>query len=224
MAGRMVKLLREHGLAFTMFGIFAATLIGLSFVGWDTYNQEQADHGEATVGFVAYLGTPNFGEAVFENWESEFLQMAAYVVLTIWLVEKGSSESKPPEGDPELDADPRSARRDPNAPGPVRRGGWQLSLYENSLGIVFAMLFLLSIALHALGGASEYNANRKAHGERPVSVGTFVTTSTFWFQSFQNWQSEFLAVGSLVTLSVYLRQRGSPESKPAAAPHDRTGS
>jgi hypothetical protein len=215
---------RDHGLAISLFALFGCFLIAQSVTGWRANNDDLSEHGEPTLRYGSYLSTGHFVEATFENWESEFLQMAAYVVLTIWLVEKGSSESKPPEGDPELDADPRSARRDPNAPGPVRRGGWQLSLYENSLGIVFAMLFLLSIALHALGGASEYNANRKAHGERPVSVGTFVTTSTFWFQSFQNWQSEFLAVGSLVTLSVYLRQRGSPESKPAAAPHDRTGS
>jgi hypothetical protein len=215
--------IRDHGLALTMFGLFAIFLVAESLTGWRAHNGDLRDHGEPTLSYGSYLTTGHVVEATFENWESEFLQMAAYVVLTIWLVQKGSSESKPPGGDDALEADPRNARDEPDVPGPVRRGGWQLTLYENSLGIVFAVLFLLSIALHALGGTSEYNSDRRAHGDPPVSVGRFVTTSTFWFQSFQNWQSEFLAVGSLVTFSVFLRQRSSPESKPVAAPHDRTG-
>ena len=216
--------IRDHGLALALFGLFAIFLIAQSITGWRAHNADLSDHDEQTLSYGSYLTTGHFVEATFENWESEFLQMAAYVVLTIWLVEKGSSESKPPEGDREVDADPRNARHAPDTPGPVRRGGWRLTLYENSLGIAFAILFLLSITLHALGGASEYNEDRMAHGDPPVSVGSFVTTSTFWFQSFQNWQSEFLAVGAVVTLSVFLRQRGSPESKPVAAPHDQTGS
>ena len=150
--------------------------------------------------------------------------MAAYILLTVWLVQKGSSESKPPEGDPEIDADPRTQEHQKDAPRPVRKGGLWLVLYENSLGLAFAILFLLSITLHALGGAREYSAEQVAHGGAPVSFGQFVTTSTFWFQSFQNWQSEFLAVGTIVVLSIFLRQRGSPESKPVAAPHAQTGS
>jgi uncharacterized protein DUF6766 len=106
----------------------------------------------------------------------------------------------------------------------MRSGGWRLKAYENSLAIAFTALFLMSIALHALGGAKEYSAEQVAHGEPPVGVGRFVTTSAFWFQSFQNWQSEFLAVGSLVVLTIFLRQRGSPESKPVAAPHTETES
>jgi len=149
--------------------------------------------------------------------------MASYVLLTIWLVQKGSSESKPPGGDPSKDADPRSVTELERAPGPVRRGGWRLVLYENSLGIALALLFMLSFVLHAIGGAREYSAEQVAHGQQPVSAMHFVTTSTFWFQSFQNWQSEFVAVGSIVVLTIFLRQRGSPESKPVAAPHHETG-
>lgn len=162
--------IKDHGLALAMFGLFAAFLVAQSITGWQAHNADLSDHEEQTLSYGSYMTTGHFVEATFENWESEFLQMAAYVVLTIWLVQKGSSESKPPEGEQEVDADPRKARRDPDAPGPVRRGGWLLRLYENSLGIAFAILFLLSITLHALGGASEYklgtNGTRRSAGER----------------------------------------------------------
>lgn len=219
----MRTFIRNHGLSLTLLSLFAIFLGAQSLTGWNSHNDDLKDHGGLTLSYPSYLTTGHFVEATFENWESEFLQMGAYVLLTIWLVEKGSSESKPPEGDDEVDADPRQTRHHTKVPGPVRRGGWQLTLYENSLGLAFVALFLLSITLHALGGVREYNAERLMHGDQPVSVGQFITTSTFWFQSFQNWQSEFLAVAVLVLLSVVLRQRGSPESKPVAAPHDHTG-
>jgi hypothetical protein len=215
--------LRENGLSIAMFGLFGVFLVGQALTGWNAYNTEQREHLQPTVGLGSYLTTGHFVEATFENWESEFLQMASYVLLTIWLVQKGSSESKPPGGDPAKEADPRSASDLAQAPGPVRRGGWQLRLYENSLGIALALLFALSFALHALGGARDYNAEQVAHGRQAVSTMEFVTTSTFWFQSFQNWQSEFVAVGSIVVLTIFLRQRGSPESKPVAASHHDTG-
>ena len=219
----MRRRLRDNGLALALFSLFAIFLAAQSVTGWRTYNNDQAEHGEPTSSFGSYLTTGHFVEATFENWESEFLQMAAYVLLTVWLVQKGSSESKPPGGDPELEADPRGQAEKEGAPAPVRSGDWRLAIYEHSLSIAFTTLFLLSIAMHALGGAREYSAEQVAHGQPPVSVGTFVTTSAFWFQSFQNWQSEFLAVGSIVVLSIFLRERGSPESKPVAAPHDETG-
>jgi hypothetical protein len=215
--------LRDNSLSIVLFGLFAIFLMGQSLTGWRTYNAQQEEHREPTVGFGTYLTTGHFVEATFENWESEFLQMASYVLLTIWLIQKGSSESKPPGGDPEKDADPRSVPDLERAPGPVRRGGWHLTLYENSLGIALALLFVLSFVLHALGGAREYSAEQVAHGQPPVGAMEFVTTSTFWFQSFQNWQSEFVAVGSIVVLTIFLRQRGSPESKPVAAPYHDTG-
>ena len=218
----MSRRLRENSLSIVLFGLFAVFLLGQSLTGWHAYDAEQREHHEPTVGFGTYLTTGHFVEATFENWESEFLQMASYVLLTIWLVQKGSSESKPLAGDPEKDADPRSGSDPVRAPGPVKRGGWRLVLYENSLGIALILLFILSFLLHALGGAREYSAEQVAHGQEPVSTVGFVKTSTFWFQSFQNWQSEFVAVGSIVVLTIFLRQRGSPESKPVAAAHRDT--
>jgi uncharacterized protein (DUF486 family) len=217
------RCLRENSLSIVLFGLFGVFLVGQSLSGWRAYDEQQREHHEPTVGFGAYLTTGHFVEATFENWESEFLQMASYVLLTIWLVQKGSSESKPLAGDLESDADPRSGADLERAPGPVKRGGWQLVLYENSLGIALALLFVLSFLLHALGGAREYSAEQVAHGQEPVSTAEFVKTSTFWFQSFQNWQSEFVAVGAIVVLTIFLRQKGSPESKPVAAPHQETG-
>jgi hypothetical protein len=217
----MLHRLRNHSLSIALFGLFVLLLLAQSVTGWHSYNSDQKEHLEPTSSYLAYLTTGPFVEATFENWESEFLQMGAYILLTVWLVQKGSAESKPLDGDPDLDAEARPVT---GAPGPVRKGGWRLRLYENSLGLAFVILFLLSITLHALGGAREYSAEQTAHGKAPVSVGRFVTTSTFWFQSFQNWQSEFLAVGAITVLSIFLRQKGSPESKPVAAPHGQTGS
>lgn len=220
----MRRWVRENGLSIALFSLFVLFITAQSLTGWRSFNGDQTEHHLRTLSYGSYLTSAHFVEATFENWESEFLQMASYVLLTVWLVQKGSSESKPLNGDPELDADPRTQRDQEDAPGPVRKGGLRLLLYENSLGLAFAILFLISTTLHALGGAREYNVEQLAHGGAPVSFGQFVTTSTFWFQSFQNWQSEFLAVGTIVVLSIFLRQRGSSESKPVAAPHSQTGS
>jgi hypothetical protein len=218
------RFVREHSLSIvTLTAFLVIWLGGQAWAGHRTYNEEQRSHGEPTVGFGEYLTTAHFGEATFENWESEFLQMGVYVLLTAWLVQKGSAESKPPEGDPRLDEDPRDHRHDPDAPWPVRRGGWVLRLYENSLGIALLALFVVAFTGHLVAGAHEFNAGQMAHGEPQVSTVGYLFRSQFWFESLQNWQSEFLAVGTLVVLSVYLRQRGSPESKPVHEPHHATG-
>jgi hypothetical protein len=214
--------LRNSKLAYACFALFALFLVAQSLTGWRAYDADQRDHHEPTVGYARYLTTGHFVEATFENWESEFLQMAAFVLLTVFLVQRGSAESKADGGNPS-DEDPASHAGDPDAPWPVRRGGLALTLYENSLLIAFAVLFVGSVIGHALGGAREYSAEQQAHGGAAVGVGMFMTTSSFWFQSFQNWQSEFLAVGAIVVLSIFLRQRGSPESKPVHAPHAQTG-
>jgi hypothetical protein len=219
----MRRWIYEHSLSLVMFGLFFMTLFGTSAAGHRSYNQEQRDHHEAEIGYGKYLSTGNFIEAVFENWESEFLQMGTYVLFTVWLREKGSPESKSLEGDEPQDADPRRARN-PDRPWPVRVGGWFLKLYENSLSIALLFLFVASWLMHAFGGYRDFNQEQLAHGGHIVSMWKFVTTSEFWFQSFQNWQSEFMAVGALAVLAIWLRQRGSPESKPVAAPHDETGS
>ena len=170
------------------------------------------------------MRTAHFGEATFENWESEFLQMGSYVLLTVALRQRGSSESKKLEGEDPVDEDPANHRNDPDAPWPVRRGGIALTLYKNSLSIAFIVMFLLSWWLHAVTGARSFGADQIAHGSTAVSTWGYMHRATFWFESFQNWQSEFLAVASIVVLSIFLRQEGSPESKPVHAPHSQTGS
>ena len=188
------------------------------------YNEDQQEHGQPTVNFTTYLGTAHFLEATMENWESEFLQMFFFVVLTAFLFQKGSAESKKLDEKEPVDRDPRKSRNKKDAPWPVRQGGLVLKLYEYSLSLAFLLLFLMSFTLHAAGGAREYNEDQREHG-RPEQVTTieYMGTSRFWFESFQNWQSEFLAVGAMVVLSIFLRHRGSPESKPVDAPHSETG-
>jgi hypothetical protein len=211
--------------------IFVACLFGQSLTGWRVYNQDEQEHGGETVGYGRYFLTGHFVEATFENWESEFLQMGMFVFLTAFLVQKGSAESKKPEGEggeeeqEEDDGGEQRARRDgSDAPWPVRRGGWVLKIYENSLSLAFFILFLIAFVLHAMGGAAEFSQEQLAHGQKAVSTLAFLATSQFWFESFQNWQSEFLAVLAMVVLSIFLRQKGSPESKPVEKPHDATGS
>jgi hypothetical protein len=218
----MRRVLRDNGLSIAMFALFLIFLVAQSVAGWKADNSDLQEHRQPPESYGEYLTSGAFVEATFENWESEFLQMGAYVVLTALLIQKGSPESKNPEGD-ESDQDPRDQRDDPEAPGPVKRGGLVLSLYEHSLSAALFALFLLSFVLHALGGHAEFNQQQLEHGEAAVSLWSFVTSSQFWFQSMQNWQSEFLAVAALIVLSIFLRQRGSPESKPVAAPHAKTG-
>ena len=171
---------------------------------------------------LKYLSTGDFVEATFENWESEFLQMGMYVVLAAFLYQRGSSESKPLNEPAPQDQDPRDAIANQSTPWPVRRGGWVLALYEHSLAIAYFVLFFASWALHAMGGAKAFNEEQLQHGEAAISVWRYVTTSQFWFESMQNWQSEFIAVAAIVGLSIFLRQRGSAESKPVAEPHRHT--
>jgi hypothetical protein len=220
----MRKFLRENGLTVALLGVFLLSVIGQVIAGRLEYNSERVSHGSPPVSIARYVTTGHFQESTFENWESEFLQMAAFVILTIFLRQKGSSESKKLEGREPVDEDPRNARKKRSAPWPVRRGGWVLRAYESSLSVALVGLFLFSFAMHAHGGAREQRENALQHGEEPVrSVAEYVTTSRFWFESFQNWQSEFLSVAVLVVFTIYLRQRGSPQSKPVAAPHHETG-
>jgi hypothetical protein len=216
--------LRENGLSLTLLALFLICLAGQAMAGWLAYREEAQAHGYPMLGLLPYLGSGHFLEAVFENWESEFLQMGAYVILTSFLFQKGSSESKKPDEENPQDQDPRAHAGDPGAPALVRQGGWKLRLYEHSLSLALAAFFLLSFAGHALAGAREYRLEQVAHGEPAPGLLEYVSSSRFWFESLQNWQSEFLAVFALVVLSIFLRQRGSPESKPVAAPHAETGS
>lgn len=219
----MRRRLQQNSLSLVAFGLFLFTIVfGQSISGHRVYNEEQKEHGEAPVGMAEYLTTGHFLEATAENWESEFLQMGAYVLLTVWFRQKGSAESKRLDEQEPEDADPREDLR-PDSPGPVKKGGLVLALYKNSLSFAFFGLFLISFGLHALGGAREYSSEQVAHGGQEVSTSEYLRTSQFWFESMQNWQSEFLAVGAIVTFTIFLRQQGSPESKPVAAPHSETG-
>jgi hypothetical protein len=224
---RMRRFLHENGLSIAAFSLFLVCLVGQFITGLHEYNENQREHQQPAVRAAEYLRSGHFIEVTFENWESEFLQMAAFVLLTVMLRQKGSPESKKLDGDEEVDEDARdvvrSAKRRGNAPWPVRRGGIALKIYEHSLSLALMSLFLMSFALHAIGGRANYNEEQLAHGGEPLSTLSYVGTSRFWFESFQNWQSEFLAVGALFMLTIWLRERGSPQSKPVAAGHDETG-
>jgi hypothetical protein len=215
------KFARENGLTLVMTGLFVFALGGQIVAGFADYNQDQVDHGEPSVSVGQYLTTGHFGEAVFENWESEFLQMGLFVLLTVWLRQKGSPESKSLEGTEAADREP-----DPNrshAPWPVRTGGIAKTIYRHSLAIALLTLFAISFGLHVATGAAEFSAEQIAHGGSGVSPIGYLTTSRLWFESFQNWQSEFMSIAALVILAIFLREKGSPESKPVDAPHTETG-
>ncbi len=220
----MRRFLRNNGLSIVLFGLFFFTfLVGQSIVGHREHNNDQQEHGQPTITYVEYLGSAHFLEATMENWESEFLQMFFYIILTVFLYQKGSAESKDPDKEEAVDRDPGQSKDKKDAPWPVRKGGWVLKLYENSLALAFLIFFLLSFFLHAVGGTGVYNQEQLTHGGEQVSTIGYMETSRFWFESLQNWQSEFLAMGAMVLLSVWLRQKGSPESKPVDSPHSKTG-
>lgn len=224
MKSNMLKrFINENSLSLTLFGLFAVFLFGLSVAGQRHYNQEAEAHHQATVTYTQYLGSGEFIEAVFENWESEFLQMWALVILTIHLRQRGSADSKRLRGKEAVDTRSRYSI--------IHVNSWRLrgkavakGVQSHSLGLALMSIFLVSIALHAVGGLQAINDEAMAHGETQYTLWQYVTSAQFWFESFQNWQSEFLAVGSLLVLSVFLRERGSPESKPVGQPNAKTGS
>ena len=220
---RLRNVWHDHGLSIVLIVLFLLTFVGQVGAGWLDYNEDQRAHGERAVGLAQYLTTGHFGEATFENWESEFLQMAFFVLLTVFLYQKGSSESKRPDAIELVDLDPRESPNKDSAPWPVRRGGLVLRLYENSLSLSFAMLFVASFALHVVTGAAEFNQEQLAHQQHTVTRMQYLGSPRFWFESFQNWQSEFLSLAGMVILTIMLRQRGSPESKPVDASMWETG-
>lgn len=221
----MKRIFRENGLSIAWLGLFFVSFIlGQSITGYLQYNSDQRDHRQPEVAYTEYLTTPHFLEATMENWESEFLQMFLFITLTSFLYQKGSAESKKLDEEEAVDRDPELSRNKKDAPYPVRRGGILLALYKNSLSLAFLILFTVTLFLHAAGGAGEYNEKQREHGSAErVTTLQYMGTSRFWFESFQNWQSEFLAVGLMVVLTIWLRQKGSPESKPVDAPHSQTG-
>lgn len=219
----MRRFLRDNGLSLALFALFLVSFIGQALTGWKANAEGLRQHGLAEIGFLTYLTSGHFISATFENWESEFLQMATYVLLTVFLFQKGSPESKNPDEDNPEDQAPGTRRRNPGAPGPVHRGGLLLKLYSHSLSIALVGLFLVSFWLHLAGSTRRINEEAVQHHQPSQTMIGTLGDPQFWYESFQNWQSEFLSIAVLLVLGIYLRERGSPESKPVAAPHAMTG-
>jgi hypothetical protein len=216
----MKTFFKHHGLSIVLLVLFLGMWIGQVFTGHREHNQDNREHGQPEVRLGQYLGSGHFWEATAENWESEFLQMGAFVILTVFLFQKGSAESKDPDSEDEsVDTDPADDRDNPKAPWPVRKGGFALRIYCYSLSLAFLLLFLISFFIHGAAGAREYNQEQMEHGQEAASMLSYMGTSRFWFESLQNWQSEFLSILAMVVLTIFLRQKGSPESKAVAVPH-----
>lgn len=208
----------RNGLLLVFSVLLVGAFVGQVITGRSEYNEELAEYHQPPAGWSAYLQSGHFISATFENWESEFLQMGLYVTLTIFLRQWGAPDSKPLEGEEE-----KKHQLNDRSPWPVRWGGWWRKIYENSLSVTFLFLFLMSASLHVWGSWRQYNAEQLLKHLPVVDLRAFLSESKVWFESFQNWQSEFLSVASLILLSIYLRQKGSPESKEVEAPHDETG-
>ncbi|MBZ4042105.1 DUF6766 family protein [Flavobacterium hibisci] len=217
----MKTFLRNNGLGICFLALFIVALLGQIIFGFKEHNKELIEEGSTAIEFSAYLVSGHFIQSTFENWESEFLQMALFVVFTIFLMQKGSSESKDFDKEEEVDREPSPIRK--NAPWPVKKGGLVLSLYKHSLTIVLFLLFIASFIAHFYGSLKDENEQLSLKGLPVESASDYIGDSRFWFESFQNWQSEFLSVFAIVILSVYLRQIGSSQSKPVDAPHMETG-
>ena len=217
----MKKIFYHNSLSIVFLLLFIGAFIGQIFFGIEEYNKELLESGGHAVTMSNYLTTGHFIEATFENWESEFLQMALLVWLTIFLKQKGSSESKGFDGDEEVDREPSAQRK--GAPWPVKKGGIWLYLYKNSLTISLFLLFFASFILHFYGSLKDENTMNILKGNPTLSIMDYSKESRFWFESFQNWQSEFLSVFAIIVLSIFLRQKGSSQSKPVDAPHSETG-
>jgi Domain of unknown function (DUF6766) len=222
----MSRFARENSLSLFFLAIFLATLVGQSFAGQHHYNAEQAQHGEQAISWWHYIVTPSFGGAVMENWQSEFLQFSLFIAATIWLVQRGSNESKV-LGDLGLESDEQQqiGRHAPkDGPRWAKVNDIRTRLYENSLLIVMTLIFFATWFGQSLNNWRVFNEDQAAHDGTPVSWSRYLLDPDFWEKTLQNWQSEFLAVGTIVVFTIYLRQRGSPESKPVGAPHDETAS
>lgn len=216
----MRRFIRNNSLSIVFFLLFILSLGGQIITGFREHNKDREEEGLAPMTLSSYINSGHFIQATFENWESEFFQMMLFVLLTVSLRQKGSSESKKFTKE-EVDREPSSKRK--NAPWPVRKGGWILKLYKNSLSIALGILFLLSFVIHFYGSFKDENEKLSLKGLPSETTREYISSSRFWFESFQNWQSEFLSVLAIVVLSIYLRQKGSAQSKPVDAPNSETG-
>jgi hypothetical protein len=217
--------LRNNSLSVFFGLLFLASLVGQSLAGHRVFNEEALEHGSQTISYVRYLVSSHFGEAVVENWQSEFLQFASFILATVWLIQRGSNESKKPEetgleSDAQQLVGPHAKHASPRW---AKLGGWRTALYSNSLLIVMTAAFFGSWFGQSVTGWTEYNDEQREHQQTSVSWPSYLARADFWEKTLQNWQSEFLAVGTMAVFTIYLRQRGSPESKPVGAPHNQTG-
>ncbi len=221
----MRRFLKENGLSIVFLALFLAALVGEAFAGHADFNQEQLRHGDPEISLARYVASSAFGLAVMENWQSEYLQFTLFTLATVWPLQRGSPESK------ELDKAGRESdeaqRVGPyaqqNSPRWAKAEGIRRFLYENSLLLVMGTIWLGTWFAQSVTGVAQYNSERLDHQMDGISWWQYLTTADFWEKTLQNWQSEFLAVGSMAILAVYLRQRGSAESKPVGAPHTATG-
>ena len=218
----MKKLLKNNGLTIVLMLMFMASLAGHLLTGWQFENAELGRHGEPSIGLLEFARDPLFLSTLFENWESEFLQMAVYVVLTAYLFQRGSAESRDPD-EPKRDQDLAAQGRKRGAPAILKAGAVARWLYAHSLGLALFLMFAATFFLHWFFSAKEAASDALSHGEAPLSMIDYLPTVQLWFESFQNWQSEFLSTAVLVVLSIHLREAESPESKAVAAPHSQTG-
>jgi hypothetical protein len=222
----MRRWLFEQGLTLFFLGIFLLSLLGQSVAGLKAYNAEQAAHGGEALSWTRYVASSDFGGDVMENWQSEFLQFSLIILATVWFVQRGSTESKRLDAAGlETDEEARVGRHAPaRAPAWAKARGWRRTLLANSLLLAMAAIFLGSWLAQSLTNWTAYNEEQVQHGDAPVSWVSYLQLPDFWNRSLQNWQSEFLAVATMAAFSIFLRQRGSAESKPVGAPHDETGS
>ena len=222
----MRRFLFENGLSVFFGVLFLASLVGQSLAGQRAFNAERSEHGGDAVSWLDYVLSPDFGGDVLENWQSEFLQFTLFILATVWLVQKGSNESKQLDsvGLESKQAQKLEGYAPDNAPLWAKARGFRRVVYENSLLLTMSTLFLLMWLGQSLNNWREFNADQRQHGESTFSWTTYIINPDFWEKTLQNWQSEFLAVGTMAVFTIYLRQRGSPESKPVGAPHEETGS
>ncbi len=221
-----MRFLRSHSLAVVLAVLFLGMVGGQSYAGWKTYDQDQQSQHQPTISYGRYLVSSDYYDNVMSNWQSEFLQIALYVMFAVWFRQRGSAESQDPEHSiRQTDKEEMLGEHlKPNSPKWARLGGWRLRIYQNSLLISMGFLFFLSWFAMAVTQHNTYNQNQLANHQAAIGLLGFMGSSYFWNETLQNWQSEFLAVGVFAVATIYLRQRGSTESKPVGAPHDATGS
>jgi hypothetical protein len=220
----MRRWLHDNSLSLACLVMFLLSLLGQAIAGQKAFNEEQLTHGGGAISFGRYLVSSHFGEALLENWQSEFLQFSFFILATVWLVQRGSNESKQID-EVGLESDQKQKIGDyaeERSPRWAKARGWRTAIYSNSLMIAMTAIFLAAWATQSVTGWTEFNDQQRQHDEPTVSWAGYLARPDFWEKTFQNWQSEFLAVGTMAVFTIYLRQRGSPESKPVGAPHEET--